>query len=334
MALSTLFIFVTVTGSMSSCRDSDAPFLLKGKFKNFNQGELYVYSLTGKGRIDTIQLREGKFSYENWVDDTLLMSVVFPNFSEIPVIAVPYTTVTMEGSASQLKKVTVKGTKDNDLLTKFRLEISEMTPPQAKEEAKKFISANPASAANLYLLNKYFLLTTEADYAQAAKLLMAMTKARPQDKRLQSIRRQIEGLQATKVGSQLPKFTATTTSGARVTKTDLMGTVNVVSVWASWNYESQRMQRELRKLKRTYGSRLKLLSICLDGSPAECKQQMERDSITWYTICDGTMWNHPLVSTLGINRVPDNVVVDNKGRIQARGLNMEDLKKRIEKDMK
>lgn len=326
MALSTL-LFI-------ACDSSDTSFRLKGKFKNFNQGELYAYSLTGKSSIDTIRLTEGKFNFTKEIEDTILLSIVFPNYSEIPVIASPATTVSMEGDASHLKEVVVRGNKENEQLTAFRLSVNDMTPPEAQKAAESFINDNPVSAANLFLLNKYFLLTTEVNYSKIARLLTVMTKASPSSNRLKEIKSQVEGLRATKVGSVLPNFTATTTKGARVTKSDLQGTVNVITVWASWNYESQRCQRELKKLKREYGSRLQLLSICIDGNPDECKSYMERDSINWYTICDGTTWKHPIISTLGINRVPDNIVVDNKGKIQARGLQTEDLKKHIEKAMK
>jgi len=325
MALSTLFF---------ACNNAGNTFVLKGKFKNFNQGELYVYTLTGKARIDTIHLVNGKFSYQSGIEDTTMLSVVFPNYSEIPVIASPSATLSMEGDASHLREVTVKGNDANKLLTEFRLRVNEMTPPQARKAAAEFINDNPSSPANLYLLNKYFLLTDDIDYAKVTELLKAMTKATPGNLRLKEIKQQVESLKKAKVGNSLPAFKAVTTNGARVTKTDLQGTINVISVWSTWNFESQRCQRELKKLKRECGSRLQLLSICLDGNPDDCKRQMNRDSINWYTVCDGKMWNSDIVKTLGIYNANDNFVIDSKGKITDRGLPLENLKKRIEKALK
>ncbi|MBO6059335.1 MAG: DUF4369 domain-containing protein, partial [Bacteroidaceae bacterium] len=91
---------------------------MKGKFKNFNQGELFVYSLQGKGKVDTVRMSEGKFSYEIPLeDDTLMLSVVFPNYSEIPVVAMPGMYLQMEGDASHLREVKVMGDDVNELLT-------------------------------------------------------------------------------------------------------------------------------------------------------------------------------------------------------------------------
>lgn len=326
-----VFLIFHFSFFLFSCSSPDDTFVLKGKFKNFNQGELYIYSLQGKGRIDTVRLADGRFSYDTFLDDTLVLSVVFPNFSEVPVVAIPGSTITMQGDASHLKEVAVEGNSENKALTDFRLKVATQTPPEAQKTAAAFIREHPASPASLYLLNKYFLLTATTPSAEAAKLIAACAKASPHRLRLQRLQRQVEGLRTARVGAPLPRFSAVTTRGARVTQADVKGTVGVVSVWATWSYESQNIQRQLRQLKKKYGSRLQLLSICLDGNPEECKAQMERDSITWYTVCDGQMWSSPVVEKLGICRVPDVIIVDSKGKMTDRGLNADELKKKVEK---
>ena len=58
------FGYILLALIAASCSNSSDIFVLKGKFKNFNQGELYVYNLMGRGVIDTIRLSEGKFTYD------------------------------------------------------------------------------------------------------------------------------------------------------------------------------------------------------------------------------------------------------------------------------
>ena len=305
-------------------------FELKGKFKNFNQGELYVYNLEGKAKIDTIRLSEGKFSYLIPLEDTVSLSVVFPNFSEIPLIASPGTTLKMEGDASHLREVSVEGNDDNKLLTKFRLHANELTPPEAVKAAADFIREHPASPACTYLIRKYYLLKAKANWDEAYKLLTVMAEATPDNKRLGQLKQQVAELRGKKQGGTLPRFSALTTAKRAVTNGDLEKELNVISVWATWNYESQNMQRQLRKYQKQYGSRLGLLSICLDGNPAECKRAAERDSIHWSTVCDGLMWDTPLLAQLGIYTIADNILTDSKGHIIARGLSYADLTKKIE----
>ena len=162
----------------------------------------------------------------------------------------------------------------------------------------------------------------------------AMAKASPGNLQLQELKKRAQGLKSLKVGSVLPDFSAVTTTGSRITKADLWGDVNVISTWTSWSYDSQGIQRQLRKLRKEFGSRLQLVSICLDGNTNECKQTMKRDSITWSVVCDGKMWQTPIVSQLGINAIPDNIVTDKNGKIIARGLPLTELQKEIEKKLK
>lgn len=324
------FLFTLI---VASCSTSGGTFRMKGKFKNFNQGELLVYSLMGKGRIDTVKLTEGRFNYEVPIDDTLLLSVVFPNYSEIPVIAAPGLTLTMQGDASHLREVKVEGDDENDLLTEFRLKINEAMPPEVEKTASDFIETHPESQASLYVLNKYFLLKTKAPYGKAYSLLKKMQKAAPR-RFTTRLYEQLAPVKAVKVGDRLPKVTARTLTGTSVSTADLKGDVNVITLWSTWNYESQSVQRQLHRLKNKYGQRLQLLSISLDGNPADSRQTVRRDSLSWPVVCSGQMWDTPLVRQLGFFAVPDAIIADRSGRVTARQLTGTALYDEIEKRLK
>ena len=178
-----------------SCSSPDGRFRLEGKFKSFNQGELYIYHLdNGQSRQDTIQLYDGKFAYEISLDDTAAYAVIFPNFSEIPVFAEPGATVHMQGDASHLKAVSVTGTDLNELMTNFRLATNEQTPPQVLQAAAAFVREHPASPVSLYLVNRHFVQCTDPDYPQAFQLVDLMLRADPKNDRLRRYREQLQQL--------------------------------------------------------------------------------------------------------------------------------------------
>ena len=328
--LASFFAFLFFCFLISACSDSGDTFRMDGKFKNFNQGELHVYSLYGKRSIDTIRLSNGKFKYEVQLKDTILLTVVFPNFSEIPVVASPGALVHMEGDASHLRAVEVRGTDDNQLLTEFRLQANDLTPPEAVRSAAAFVKEHPSSPASQYIINKYFLLKADADFRKTSELLSAMVKATPTNRRLKALQKQVSGLKTAKKGDLLPKFSEVDINGRKCANTDLQGELNIISVWASWNYESQSNQRQLQRYQKKYGSRLQLMSICLDGNPAECLSKITRDSLMWPTVCDGQMWAMPIVRKLGIYTVPDNILIDRNGKIIASSASMDDVKKELE----
>lgn len=328
-----LYGFLLLTLVVVSCGAPSGYFRLEGRFRNFNQGEFYLYSLDGRGRLDTIQVREGRFSYEAAVDDQSAFSLIFPNYSEIPLFAESGATVDVQGDASHLKEVKVAGTKENNLMTEFRLKVAEMTPPQALKEAEAFIRKNPTTDASLYLLKKYFLANFDPDYKKATDLCVTMLKKQPDNTELQQLRKQLQGVKRLAEGQHLPTFSAVDVRGQRVGNASLRGEANVVNVWSTWNYDSGNMMRQLRRLKKEYGSRLGVVSICVDASQLDCRRQMDRDSIDWSVVCDGRMLETPALAQLGIADIPFNLLVDRSGKIVAVNLGQTLLKDRIKKTL-
>lgn len=315
--------FITL---LAACGADKGTFRMEGSFKGFSQGELYLYSTDGGIRkLDTIPVRNGKFSYQVPLDTTATFILVFPNYSEVPVIGGSGITAKVEGDASHLKEVEVKGSKDNELLTGFRLKSCKETPPEIVKSAATFIKEHPAAPASLYLLNKYFIQTVTPDYKQAKELAEAILKAKP-DSKLQAIIKQLDGLKELRDNNTLPKFVATDIKGKPISSADLYAKVNVITTWATWNYESMNVQRQLKAQEKEHGSsQLKIVSFCLDASVRDCRKFMERDSITWTNVCDGQMWETPALAKLGLTKVPDNIITDSKGKIIAHSLPVNEL---------
>ena len=328
------YAFILLALVVVSCGAPSGHFRLEGKLRNFNQGEFYLYGLDGRGRLDTILVSEGRFFYEASIDEPSAFSLIFPNFSEVPVFAESGGTVKLNGDASHLKEVRLKGTKENDLMTEFRLKVAEATPPQALKEAEAFIHANPSTVSSLYILNKFFLMKANADYKKAAALCKEMAKAQPNNEQVRSLSKLLKNLRTFANGQQLPSFSAVDIKGQRVSNASLTGDVNVITVWATWNYDSGNMMRQLRQQKKEYGSRLGLLSICVDASKSDCRRTMDRDSLTWNIICDGQMLDSPILAQLGIADVPYNLVADRSGKVLAVNLDPTHMKLQIKKSLK
>lgn len=313
-----------------SCGDSQKNFKIEGSFKGFNQGDLYIYGLNGTHQLDTIRVSRGEFSYQLAINEPTTLVVVFPNYSEIPVFAESGVTIKMKGDASHLKETEVTGTELNKEMTSFRLRTSNMMPPAVLAEASKFIKEHLKSPISLYLLNRLFIQTAAPDYVKAQKLGQMMQKAMPDNGQLEKLCKQLEGLKGVKVGSHLPSFSTTGLKGERVSSSDLNAKVNVLTLWSSWNYESINIQNMLSRLQKQHPGKLKLLSVSIDGSIKDCQKIVERDSIQWSTICDGRMWESSILQKVGMTYLPDNIVVDDQGKILARTLNYQELNKKIE----
>lgn len=321
---------ILLTLVLVSCGVDRKHFKLEGRFLHLNQGEFYVYSTDGVlDGIDTIKIEGGRFAYEIPCDEEGTLVMVFPNFSEQPIFTQPGKTVEIKADASHLKELEAEGTDNNKLMTAFRKQVSNMSPQQAVDAAEEFVKHNPKSDVSAWLIRKYFILAPKPDYAKAKQLLDLMIAEQPKNGKLVNLQQQLIGLAAT-AGKSLPIFTATDINGNKVTQANLTQSPNaVVFLWASWNYESTDMQRQLKRLKAAKGNGLSVIGVCIDPSKSEMQQSLRHDSISWPTINDGMMFDTKIAKQLGLSQVPANILLKN-GKIVGRNLRMNELKEKIE----
>ena len=317
-------IFLLTSLILTSCGVGSGHFKFEGKFLNMNQGEFYVYSPDGGfDGIDTIKVEGGRFTFECPCKDKFTIMVVFPNFSEQPIFAESGASVDIKADASHLKELTVKGTKDNELMNKFRKSILNVSPPEEKMKAEDFIKENPQSFISVFLTKKYFIDTPNPDYQKGYSLMSELAKEQPENGQIQRLLNQLKSLK--NLGNTLPNFTAYDINGKLISSTELSSSpIAVITTWSSYNFDSQEVQRELKRRLRASKGRLKLMSICIDPSKTECKKTLERDSISWSNICTGDMLEDKTLQKLCLTSFPDNIVLQN-GHIVGRNLRKQEL---------
>lgn len=311
-----------------SCGTDGRHFKLDGRFQHLNQGEFYVYNLEGNAqKLDTIKVESGRFTYETVCEQPMTLMMIFPNFTEQPIFAQPGKSVDIKGDASHLKEMTVKGTKDNELMNAFRASIASASPDEARRNAAKFIKDHPASPVGNYLVRKYFIQTDQPDYEQAGALIRTMLAAQQDNGYLRRLQRSLTGLSTIKSGSAVPRFSATDINGKSVSNTMLTSAPKaVVCAWASWNYEGINLLRTLTGLQKD--KNFVLLTVCLDASVKDCRKALDDNQLTCPTICDEQMIRGNVYRLLGMSKIPDNLIIED-GRITKIGLDFNQLQSEI-----
>lgn len=325
-----IVLFLLLVLILISCGTRSGHFKMEGRFLHMNQGELYVYSPDGGiDGLDTIKIEAGRFAYEIPCSKPATLVIIFPNYSVQPIFAESGGSVEVKADASHLKEMEVKGTDDNELMTKFRKQIANSSPPDELKYAIQFIKDHPESAVSVYLLNRYLIQTETPDYKQAANLLKILLKEQPGNVTLGRLQRQISGLGTLRVGDKLPNFTAKDINGKLINNATLANQTIIISTWAAWSYESLDFQRALNDAVKA--GKIAALGISVDANPKEVRQALKNDDITFPNVCDGKMLSTPLLKTFGLTTVPDNIVVRN-GKIIERGITANTVRQRYSID--
>lgn len=324
-------VLILLTLILAACGNEGERFSLEGRFLHLDQGEFYIYSLSG-GTItglDTIKVESGRFAYEVECNKPDILVMVFPNFSEQPVFAEPGASVEMKADASHLKTMQVTGTDDNKLMNKFREAVAEYSPPQTVKFAEQFIKDHPESNVSVYLLRKYFLLAQQPDYKKVGQLLQIIQQKQPKNNEVAHLNHLTKSLQDMSKDHKLPSFKVYDINGKPVSSSMFKKGIGVITVWASWNYDSRDLQRQLKNFNNSSRGLVKFMSICVDPSRKKCREALQMDSVPWPTICDEEMINSPLLRKLGLFNIPDNIIIRN-GYIIDRGLSNQELIPRLQ----
>lgn len=356
----------------TSCGTDSRHFRIDGRLLHLNQGEFYVYSPDGTiNGLDTIKVQAGRFSYEVACDRPMTLMIVFPNFTEQPVFAQPGKSVDLKGDASHLKEMTVKGTKDNELMNKFREMIHNAAPPEMKKCAQLFVQDHPESCVGAYLVDRYFIHDANPDTKTSVRLVDLMIEKQPENGYLKRQKRQLTASFVATKGADIPNVLGTTVDGRTIGRVQLTkAPVTVVCALATWKYESMSQFRRLAAYAASQQGRVAVVGVSIDASPSLVRSQLASQigisdsasglafgsssgsssglasasaaaqgsssslsSSTCYVVCDGKMVESPFFTRLGLTGVPDNIVIKN-GRIAAAHLTDNQLTEFIKEKQK
>lgn len=260
----------------TSCGTDSRHFRIDGRLLHLNQGEFYVYSPDGTiNGLDTIKVQAGRFSYEVACDRPMTLMIVFPNFTEQPVFAQPGKSVDLKGDASHLKEMTVKGTKDNELMNKFREMIHNAAPPEMKKCAQLFVQDHPESRVGAYLVDRYFIHDANPDTKTAVRLIDLMIEKQPDNGYLKRQKRQLTASFVATKGADIPNVLGTTVDGKTIGRVQLTkAPVTVVCALATWKYESMSQFRRLAAYAASQQGRVAVVGVSIDASPSLVRSQL------------------------------------------------------------
>ena len=260
----------------TSCGTDSRHFRIDGRLLHLNQGEFYVYSPDGTiNGLDTIKVQAGRFSYEVACDRPMTLMIVFPNFTEQPVFAQPGKSVDLKGDASHLKEMTVKGTKDNELMNKFREMIRNAAPPEMKKCAQLFVQDHPESRVGAYLVDRYFIHDANPDTKTAVRLVDLMIEKQPENGYLKRQKRQLTASFVATKGADIPNVLGTTVDGKTIGRVQLTkAPVIVVCALATWKYESMSQFRRLAAYAASQQGRVAVVGVSIDASSSLVRSQL------------------------------------------------------------
>jgi thiol-disulfide isomerase/thioredoxin len=140
------------------------------------------------------------------------------------------------------------------------------------------------------------------------------------------------------LGNQAPEILQNNPMGAPIALSSLRGKVVLIDFWASWCGPCRFENPTVVKAYKKYGKSLKgnrefiVYSVSLDTDANAWKKAIAKDSLVWeYHVSDLKGWGNAAAVRYGVNGIPTNFLINEKGIIIDKNLRGETLLAALEK---
>lgn len=237
------------------------------------------------------------------------------------------TTQQVINTISEQSKAIVKAAK-LDSLTQAYKDASEADKKAIEETYNKamadvekldsvYIAANPTS---LYALNK--LVQNVGDIQiDSAEAKFARFKALPtfaNNRNIANLEKIINTIKALQPGMQAPDFTQNDPEGNPVKFSDVYSKnkVTMVDFWASWCGPCRAFNPTLVKIYNEYNKKgFQILGVSFDTKQDAWVKGIKDDKLSWIHVSDLGGWNNVVGDLYYVKFVPQNIFVDQTGKI-------------------
>ena len=134
-------------------------------------------------------------------------------------------------------------------------------------------------------------------------------------------------------GAVAPELAFPNPDGTVMKLSDLRGKIVLIDFWASWCGPCRRENPHVVNLYAKYHDKgFEVFSVSLDNNPTRWKEAIQKDKLTWpYHVSDLKGWKSEAAALYGVNSIPSTFLIDQEGRIIAKGLRGEQLDQMLQK---
>ena len=139
-------------------------------------------------------------------------------------------------------------------------------------------------------------------------------------------------LQSVAVGKTAPDFTQNDSIGSPVTLSAIYSKhkYTLIDFWASWCGPCRGENPNVVAVWKDYNAKgFHVMGVSYDTDRAKWLKAVASDHLTWTQVSDLKGWNNATAKIYGINSIPANLLLDDKGRIIGKNLRGEKLREKV-----
>ncbi|WP_455672707.1 thioredoxin-like domain-containing protein [Phocaeicola sp.] len=327
-----LLLFILL---ISGCSKKNT-FTLKGNISGLTSDTILVFYEVPDYKLDTILAQKGNFNYTITPDTFTVFSLLLNDRTTLPVYADKGENVTLEGSIGNIQ---IKGKGENEHMAHILRTIknSEADKQSLMATVDSFITQNPNSFTNLYLIDKYYVQDSLPDYERTKKLVEGLSGIIKDTPYITELQGKLIEKEKQKNSRSVTPISCPDKNGKAVGRNEMKDKYVLLDFWASWNEESKAAQDSLVAVQKALKKeKFLIISFSLDVDKEAWLKACDKDTMQWKQVCDFKGWENAFVKQQGITSLPTNILIAPDKKIIARDIRGKELidkvKQLIEQD--
>lgn len=149
-----------------------------------------------------------------------------------------------------------------------------------------------------------------------------------QNKYADYIFQEIKGRENKEVGKMFIPFSMPDIDGNTIASNYFKGKNVLILFWASWCIPCRAEIPDLLSVYHQFkNNNFEVLAVCVDTNKERWLQAIQHDKTDWQNLFDGKAWNADVVRNYAVHNIPQNLLINPEGKIIARNISAQGLKK-------
>lgn len=370
--LQSLFIasalFLTACGGNDETKETkEVGFELQASLNGLTYQKAYLseYKEGEMIKIDSVDVKDGKFSFKGELALPEVRYVSFNEGKEMFPVFIENATIQVSGSLVSPDSVKITGSASQKIVDDFKTGLKSHedimnaivdryyeAEEKGDEEAmasvdieyyaadsvkniyiEEYIAKNSSSVVAPYLSLRYLLGGYEIP--QIETLVASFKDDAKKSIYTTNITDRLAVLKNSQIGSPAPEFSMNDVDGNPIALSSFKGKYVLIDFWAAWcgpcRAENPNVVAAYKKFNK---KGFDILGVSLDDNKDKWLEAIKKDGLTWTQVSDLKSWSNAAAKLYGVNSIPHSVLLDKEGVIIAKNLRGEELHKKLEEVLK
>lgn len=362
-----IFLFVVSALLLVACdssKDDNSAFTINAKFTGVEDSTPIYLQKVKEGQlasIDSADLSSSKVSFSGSLEAPEMLYLQVGDTRKMVNLFAENSTISILVNIDSLDKAQVIGSKSHDDMMAFRKHLEpvnekaielnrayDLASQNAETEnmqriseeyqnlrnehfelIEEFIASNPQSHFTPFVIREY--LASNLKYTELDSMLSKLDPSIHNSKDYQFLNQIVNANKSVEVGMPAIDFALNDTTGNPISISSFQGKILLIDFWASWCGPCRHENPNVVKLYDDYKEKgFEIIGVSLDEKRTDWIKAIHQDQLTWPHVSDLKGWSSAAGKLYAVNAIPATVLVDREGKIIAKNLRGDALRKKLE----